>query len=600
MSIDGLPNTGGITETPRYGHLQDPTAFSTTDTVRDFANLTDSYFHSATVPSSPLSYTPTVIAVNPKDNTAKERRPKKEATIEPYQTHSFIPPTGEGRTLILCFDGTGDKFDKDNSNVVQFFSLLKKDRKDEQRVYYQSGIGTYISPSATNPVTRKLSSVLDLMFAWDLDRHVTDGYQFLMQNYTQGDKICIFGFSRGAYTARSLAGMIHKVGLLPAGNVQQVAFAYKLYRRTDQTGWEQSNAFKRACSIDVSIEFVGVWDTVDSVGLIPKRLPFTTSNTIIKTFRHAISFDERRAKFKPNLWNKRTLQPWEKGWSNKELPIPVQPTIKATSGKSQTLEPNSTSSASTPPSPSQWSDRKVSPQDDKGDSTSGNSSIGPETTKDMEWTALGKAYLEARAHQETDVLEVWFAGCHCDIGGGSVPNDTRHSLARIPLRWMVRECFKAKTGIKFDVDGLRRLGMDPNTLWPIVTERPKRLDPTSDLDLPKPMKEPKTMKRSIKALAEKRLPELKQVPSVGIVFGFDEKETDLTLEEKYKEIKEKLDDSGREYIEVGTEEEEELNDALSPVYDQLELAKGWWVLEYIPLTSKYQDAKHDKWVTKTK
>ncbi len=92
----------------------------------------------------------------------------------------------------------------------------------------------------------------------------------------EGDKICIFGFSRGAYTARALAGMIHKVcarsimsgsnvidrsqvGLLPAGNHQQVPFAYKMYSRDDETGWTRSTAFKKAFSIDVEIEFVGVW-----------------------------------------------------------------------------------------------------------------------------------------------------------------------------------------------------------------------------------------------------------------------------------------------------------------------------------------------------
>lgn len=74
-----------------------------------------------------------------------------------------------------------------------------------------------------------------------------------------GDKICIFGFSRGAYTARSLAGMLHKVGLLPAGNHQQVPFAYKMYNRCDDAGWKQSVAFKKAFSINVDIEFVGVW-----------------------------------------------------------------------------------------------------------------------------------------------------------------------------------------------------------------------------------------------------------------------------------------------------------------------------------------------------
>lgn len=74
-----------------------------------------------------------------------------------------------------------------------------------------------------------------------------------------GDKICIFGFSRGAYTARSLAGMLHKVGLLPADNHQQVPFAYKMFTRCDKTGWKQSVAFKKAFSINVDIEFVGVW-----------------------------------------------------------------------------------------------------------------------------------------------------------------------------------------------------------------------------------------------------------------------------------------------------------------------------------------------------
>ena len=128
--------------------------------------------------------------------------------------------------------------------------------------------------------------------------------------------------------------MIHKVGLLPACNHQQIPFAYKMYTKADETGWKQSNAFKKTFSIDVEIHFVGVWlvlnpnfppppgppllkkkkkhhcfisssrDTVNSVGLIPRRLPFTTSNTVVNTFRHALSLDEHRAKFKANTWNR--------------------------------------------------------------------------------------------------------------------------------------------------------------------------------------------------------------------------------------------------------------------------------------------------------
>ncbi|KAF4596095.1 hypothetical protein EYR38_007469 [Pleurotus pulmonarius] len=120
-----------------------------------------------------------------------------------YACGSVIPP-------VHPFDGTGDQFDEDNSNIVQLFSLLKKDNSDVQMVYYQAGIGTYTSPNIATPLMAKMSKTLDEMVAWNLDRHVMDGYEFLMQNYKADDRICIFGFSRGAYTARALAGMIHK------------------------------------------------------------------------------------------------------------------------------------------------------------------------------------------------------------------------------------------------------------------------------------------------------------------------------------------------------------------------------------------------------
>ena len=151
------------------------------------------------------------------------------------------------------------------------------------------------------------------------------------------DKICIFGFSRGAYTARALAGMIHKVcipkynhsivshlsqvGLLPPGNHQQVPFAYKMYSREDESGWQQSKHFKKAFSVDVRVDFLGAWylsdfipakpfennelgrDTVCSVGVIPHTLPFTNSNAAIRYFRHAMALDERRVAYQVNHWH---------------------------------------------------------------------------------------------------------------------------------------------------------------------------------------------------------------------------------------------------------------------------------------------------------
>lgn len=111
-------------------------------------------------------------------------------------------PEALGRTLVCCFDCTAGEYDSDNTNVVKFFDLLKKDKPEEQLCYYQPGVGTYFNPGVVSPFFLGLAKILDLAFAWYLDAHVLGGYNFLMENYRPGDRICLFGFSRGAYTAR--------------------------------------------------------------------------------------------------------------------------------------------------------------------------------------------------------------------------------------------------------------------------------------------------------------------------------------------------------------------------------------------------------------
>ncbi|KAH7876941.1 uncharacterized protein C8R40DRAFT_998572, partial [Lentinula edodes] len=408
-----------------------------------------------------------------------------------------IPPEHEHRTLVLCFDGTGDQFDVDNSNIVQLCSLFRKEDRSKQMVYYQAGIGTYTSPRVATPLMSTISKAMDMLLANQLNAHVMDGYEFLMQNYTAGDRICMFGFSRGAYTARSLAGMLHKVGLLSKDNFQQVPFAYKMYTRVDKVGWEQSNAFKEAFCRDVIIDFLGVWDTVDSVGLIPKRLPFTTSNTIVRTFRHAISLDERRAKFKPNFWN---------------LP-----------------HPRSDHSQDLPPSRPTYSDNRLSDYEER--------------------FSLHSEYNTT----PTDVQEVWFAGCHCDVGGGSVKNSTRHTLARISLRWMIRECFKANTGIMFNSQRLRSVGLDPSALYPFISPR-------------------------LPPLSSEKIHTIAPIP------------------QKKSKLHRVLAKKDNEKTRILSEEEEDLEDVLSPKYDQLKIAPFWWILEVIPMQFRYQ-RKCDDWVS---
>ncbi|EKM79596.1 hypothetical protein AGABI1DRAFT_59288 [Agaricus bisporus var. burnettii JB137-S8] len=513
---------------------------------------------------------PTLTPSSPTPIASSERprvpHPVSKAT---FSVPSVIPPEHSHRTLVLCFDGTGDQFDADNSNIVQLVSLLKKNDRNKQMVYYQSGIGTYTPSRAVSPRWSTFQKVLDHMVAWSLNAHVMGGYEFLMQNYIEGDKICIFGFSRGAYTARSLAGMLHKVGLLPADNFQQIPFAYKMYTRVDHIGWEQSTGFKKAFCSDVTIDFIGVWDTVDSVGIFPKRLPFTTSNGIVRVFRHAISLDERRSKFKTNLWSR--SHPDEHpsveaspsqvtetctspdSYVNEKIPsVPTSPSSSYPSGKRSgsgniggILQKN-------------LGLRRVQTWDGDGGSTH------DKKLDTME--AIYSATSPKKLEEPTNTEEVWFAGCHCDVGGGAVSNKTRHSLARISLRWMIRECFKTNTGIMFESEGLQEIGLDPATLYPFALPRPPPLKLKSEHKIQKPPADPIPV-RPHATLYKKRPAEI-QAHHTFYPSPF-----------------------------LGSEEAEELQDALSPAYDQLKLRKGWWILEILPIQLRYQRGNNE-WVTR--
>ncbi|KAG8967736.1 hypothetical protein FRC03_009429 [Tulasnella sp. 419] len=321
------------------------------------------------------------------------------------QTTENTPSPTNGRNLVLCFDGTSGTFDDTNTSVIRFFTLLEKSMPDRQLVYYQPGLGTYVSETLMwYPLIHKFALRLDQAVGWYLDGHIMGGYNFLMENYRPGDRIYLFGFSRGAYTARCLAGMLNKVGLLPRNNKEQINFAYNSYKDESSRGVIRSQGFKAAFSIDVVIDFMGLWDTVDSVGVLyTRRLPFTSSNNLVRIFRHALSLDERRARYQPNLWHR-------------EAP-------NAEAAKHD-REAGSHIKNSSP---------------DNGDGSSN----------------------EAHPNRpETDIKEVWFAGAHSDVGGGNVENIVPHSLAGPSLRWMINEVLD-NTSIIFKQSLLAQLHIDP-------------------------------------------------------------------------------------------------------------------------------------------
>jgi uncharacterized protein (DUF2235 family) len=205
------------------------------------------------------------------------------------------------RNLVLCLDGTSDKFSKTNTNVVNLYTMLAR-VPDRQLSYYQPGIGTMTPAAFWGRVRKWFVKQIDLAIAWFLSDHVTDAYRFLMRYYQDGDRIYIFGFSRGAYTARALAGMLHKVGLLTQGNDELISFAWDKFKNEDNK--ELAQKFKDTFSRPVRVHFLGLWDTVSSVGWAwdPKHLPYTQNNPSVDIVRHLVALDERRAYFVQNLW----------------------------------------------------------------------------------------------------------------------------------------------------------------------------------------------------------------------------------------------------------------------------------------------------------
>ncbi|GAA5941076.1 hypothetical protein JCM10213_001707 [Rhodosporidiobolus nylandii] len=215
----------------------------------------------------------------------------------------------KGRNIALFFDGTGNVFGEHITNIPTLFSLVSED-PSKQLNYYQTGIGTTISTHehflSPAKMWEKVGQALDAGVAWSLADHICKGYAFLMNYWQPGDQIYLFGFSRGAFTARALAGMLQQVGLLPAGNEETIPLAWSIYKKTSVqlTPTETLAAgFKRSFSREVRVHFVGVFDTVSSVGaLYPRTLPFASGTNYISAFRHALSLDERRARYAEQVW----------------------------------------------------------------------------------------------------------------------------------------------------------------------------------------------------------------------------------------------------------------------------------------------------------
>ncbi|KAJ8483393.1 hypothetical protein ONZ45_g14619 [Pleurotus djamor] len=298
--------------------------------------------------------------------TAEDTKPDIRAAMFGCPHHDIMGQR-RGRNLIVNIDGTSNQFSVNSTNVVELFSRIIKigGEVEQLQVIYNH---------------------IDTAIAWNFEKIIHAAYKWLSENYQPGDRIFLFGFSRGAYQVRVIAGMIEKVGLLHKGNENQIPFAYELYTAlkahtrastatppSTQASDSASNdsqqqpqaseseeeklcrSFKRSlCHKDVKVHFVGVWDTVSSIGIFRgQSFPETVSGMgHVCHFRHALALDERRAKFQPEYVN---------------------------------------------------------------------GGLGP-----IEGSNRG------------DVKEVWFKGTHSDIGGGNTKNENLNNFTD-SLRWMTYE-----------------------------------------------------------------------------------------------------------------------------------------------------------------
>ena len=202
------------------------------------------------------------------------------------------------RNIVVCCDGTGNEYGRHNTNVVKLYEALVRDVN--QIAFYDPGVGTFSFLGI--PLGRRIGLLLGQAFGAGLQKNVEDAYRYLMDQYQPGDRLFLFGFSRGAFTVRALAGMLNLCGLLEKGSVNLVPYASRVYNNRDQH--DVAPGFKQAYCRECRPYFIGVWDTVGSMGWFWGRKFFdATLHHDITCGYHAVSVDECRKKFPVSLWN---------------------------------------------------------------------------------------------------------------------------------------------------------------------------------------------------------------------------------------------------------------------------------------------------------
>ena len=338
----------------------------------------------------------------------------------------------------------------------------------------------------------------DSAFGSSFDQHVVGGYRFLMRFYNPGDEIYIFGFSRGAYIARFLAEMLDYVGLLSHGNEEMVHFAWKSFsqwqcRRNDNSKdapqrkkemYAFMKAFRETFSRPVRrIQFLGLFDTVNSVPRFEtawmerSKFPYTARSSA-KVIRHAVSIDERRAKFRQDLVYQSHGGSSKKHRDTRQVFHDVHEKYRARrhslqAAMTSAILPSASAKHLQPGEENQQRGRNNSRLSDVTESGDTNSDDvenpapyrphSRSASRDSNADCVSEFSHGGISHEsdddddaEQDLTEVWFSGDHADIGGGWDFIPGTKSASHVPLTWMVREAMRA--GLTFDAEKVLALG----------------------------------------------------------------------------------------------------------------------------------------------
>lgn len=213
------------------------------------------------------------------------------------------------KKLVIFCDGTWNELTERGTNVLRTLQAIESgDDKGgaPQLVHYIAGVGT-----------RRGEKFRGGTFGYGISNNIMDAYSFLVSNYEEKDEIYLFGFSRGAFTARSIAGLVHNLGILKRCKMPLTSIAYGHYKDKSE-GWRPKGADATQFRNDychpwpVKIRFLGVWDTVGALGapygeflgyIVDKWFgcsfhDVTLSESVDSAY-HALAADERRWPFRP-------------------------------------------------------------------------------------------------------------------------------------------------------------------------------------------------------------------------------------------------------------------------------------------------------------